>query len=162
MVLIIASVPVARPAGAVWRRLTDWPQHGRWIPFTRVGLLTPHPDGVGARFVGRTALGPVGFDDPMEVVRWQPPAGDEAGDEAGVCDVVKQGRLLAGRARFEVLPVGPARSVVTMTEDVELALLLRTGPLLRLVRLADPLVAALMRPGLTRVLRAMARDVESG
>lgn len=62
-----------------WRRLTDWPAHGRQVPLTRTRVLTPGPNGAGTRFTARTGVGPLSFDDPMEVVRWEPrrPAGRE-------------------------------------------------------------------------------------
>ncbi len=56
----------------VWRRLTDWPAHGRRVPLTRTRVLTPGPNGVGTRFTARTGIGRLSFDDPMEVVRWEP------------------------------------------------------------------------------------------
>ena len=42
---------------------------------------------VGATFVARTALGPLHFDDPMEVTQWRPPTDDEP----GVCTIAKRG-----------------------------------------------------------------------
>lgn len=56
----------------VWRRLTDWPAHGRQVPLTRTRVLTPGPNRAGTRFTARTGIGRLSFDDPMEVVRWEP------------------------------------------------------------------------------------------
>ena len=72
MTRFVAEVDVAAPAVDVWQRLVDWPAHERWVPATRVTVLTARPDGVGARFVGRSSLAVIGldrlgFDDPMEV-----------------------------------------------------------------------------------------------
>jgi hypothetical protein len=157
MVLIAASVDVEAPATEVWRRLTDWPEHGRWVPLTSVRVLTAQPEGVGARFVGRTALGRLGFDDVMEVTGWRPPSADDEGR----VDVVRHGRVLVGSAWFEVRPRAERACTVTWGEDVELGPLSRWRVVARLVRLADPLVAACGRLGLRWVLRRMAADLRA-
>ena len=102
------------------------------------------------RFVGRTALGPVGCDDVMEVTAWQPPVGEGVGR----CEVVKLGRVLRGRAWFEVVPRGGSTTLVRWAEDVTLALPLGR----RVQRLLDPV----MRGGLVRVLGRLAEDVGGG
>jgi carbon monoxide dehydrogenase subunit G len=141
---------VDAPPETVWAVLVDWPRHGAWVPLTTVRTLTPSAAGVGARFVARTALGPLGFDDLMEVVGWDPPDGDRPGS----CEVVKLGRLLKGRVSFEVRP-HPGGSRVSWTEDVAVAPVWLT-------RWVDPLIGAVTGLGLRRVLVAMARDVERG
>lgn len=150
MARVVASVEVAAPAPVVWNRVVDWPAHGRWVPLTRVRVLTSRPGGVGARFVGRTGLGPLGFDDPMEVVEWTVPSTDRP----GVCDVVKQGRVVLGRARFEVAPTSSGTTTVRWTEDIELAPVRLTRPFGRLVALGGRLL-------FSRALRIMAREVEA-
>lgn len=144
------SVDVAVPVERLWERMTDWPAHGRWIPLTTVTVISGA--GLGQRFVGHTALGPVGFDDPMEVVAWRPP---EAG-VPGFCGVHKYGRVVLGDAWFEVAEQ-ESGSRVTWTEEVEL------GPLraLRLSRVAAPLVRLGGRAAFTRSLHTMAHELES-
>jgi len=146
-----ATVDVAAPARQAWAALVDWPAHGRWVPFTRVRVLTDSGAGVGARFCGRTGIGPVAFDDPMEVTRWEPPHGAAAGH----CRVVKQGRLVRGSAWFDVVPLGPQRCRVDWTEDVEVAPAVLTRPLRRLVEPAG-------RRAFAATLRRMAAEVEGG
>lgn len=107
-----------------WRRLTDWERHGDLIPLTEVLLTGSIQAGVGATFVGRTALGPLRFDDPMEVTRWQPPAGDEP----GVCHIVKHGKVITGWAELTVTPDGSG-SVIHWHEVAGIG---RTGRLLDL------------------------------
>ena len=160
MVAIRTNRVVRAPAGAAWAALVDWPAHGRWVPLTRVHVLTATGDGVGARFVGRTGIGPLAFDDPMEVVEWVTPpepgpsAGERGGRAGGYrCTVVKQGRVVLGRAWFTVVPV-PGGCRVTWAEDVEVA------PV-RLTRLLTPLIAAAGRAGFARMLAAMAAEVEA-
>jgi carbon monoxide dehydrogenase subunit G len=146
----VASVDVAVPVERVWARMTDWPAHSRWIPFTTVKIISG--DGVGQRFVGRTGIGPVGFDDPMEIVDWRPPRGDQP----GFCRVHKYGRVVLGDAWFEVAGrAGGSR--VTWTEEVELAPLRA----LRLSAVTAPLIRGAGRPAFTRSLRTMAAELES-
>ena len=155
MARFTAVVPVAAPVDRVWDLITDWPAHSRWIPLTTVTVLTPQAGGVGARFVGRTHLGPIGFDDPMVVTGFVAPAGDEVGDAAGRCDVDKLGGVVRGTAWFEVQPLGSARCRITWGEDVDIAPRALTG-------LLRPLVEAGGRQGLRSVLRAFARDAARG
>ncbi|MGW6540288.1 SRPBCC family protein [Streptomyces sp. NPDC055051] len=107
---VVRSVPLG--PDEVWRRLTDWPAHGRQVPLTRTRVLTPGPSRVGTRFTARTGLGPLGFDDPMEVARWEPPLGDRP----GVCRLEKYGRLVRGWAEIEVAAESGGSRVVWTEE----------------------------------------------
>ncbi|MEV4423804.1 SRPBCC family protein [Streptomyces sp. R-07] len=106
------TVPLAPEE--VWRRLTDWPAHGRQVPLTRTRVLTPGRDGVGTRFVARTGIGRLSFDDPMEVVRWEPPAAGRP----GTCRLEKSGRVVRGWALVEVTGTGGGGSRVEWTEEL--------------------------------------------
>jgi hypothetical protein len=154
MALFTVVQQVGAPASRTWAALVDWPKHGRWAPLTAVRTVTPRPDGVGAQFVARTGVGPLGFDDPMTVVDWQPPQGDAEGDPAGRCEVAKSGRVVHGRAWFTVTPLAGGRSRVDWSEDV-------TVSPRRLTRFAAPAVSLAGRVGFAATLRAFARDVES-
>lgn len=147
------ALDVRAPASRVWAELVDWHKHADWAPLTSVRITSPRPDGVGAAFVARTGIGPLAFDDPMTVVRWQPPSGDGPDDDPGRCDVQKQGRLVRGKAWFEVTPLPGDRSRVVWSEDI-------TVTPHRLTRLAGPLLSLVGRVGFGRVLRAMAREAE--
>jgi carbon monoxide dehydrogenase subunit G len=147
---IVAVVEVGAPADAVWARLTDWPAHGRWIPFTTVRTLTARSEGVGTRFLGRTAIGPFGFDDPMEVTDWHPPVEGRPGR----CAVRKLGSTVMGTAAFDVAPVDDRRTLVVWEEDIE------ARPV-RLTRSLAPLVTWLGRRALTGSLRSMGRELEA-
>jgi len=157
MARITAVTDVAAPAGRTWQLVTDWPSHGRWVPLTTVSVLEPGAGGrgVGTRFVGRTGVGPIGFDDPMTVTAFVPPSGDLEGDAAGRCDVDKVGRVVRGIAWFEVQPVDAGRCRLTWGEDVEIAPRALTRALRPLVELAG-------RQGLRSVLRAFAREAARG
>jgi uncharacterized protein YndB with AHSA1/START domain len=143
----IAVVDTPAPPERTWKALTDWPSHSRWTPLTRVRVLTPTASGVGARFVGRTGVGPLAFDDPMEVVEWREPAPGVP----GACRVVKHGRVVLGEASFEVAE-RPGGSRVTWVEDVEIAPVRLTRPFAGLVGRVGRLV-------FTRSLRHMAREL---
>ncbi|MFJ3698098.1 SRPBCC family protein [Streptomyces sp. NPDC090052] len=102
----------ALPPEEAWRRLTRWELHAAHVPLTRITVVTPGPNRVGTRFVARTGAGPAGFDDPMEVVRWEPPRPGQP----GFCDLEKQGRVVLGGASIEVRPEGCGCRVVWREE----------------------------------------------
>jgi uncharacterized protein YndB with AHSA1/START domain len=142
-----AVVDTPAPPERTWKALTDWPAHGRWTPLTRVRVLTPASSGVGARFTGRTGVGPLAFEDPMEVVEWREPAPGVPGS----CRVVKRGRVVLGEAWFDVAE-RPGGSRVTWTEDIEIAPARLTRPFAALIGLVG-------RLAFTHSLRGMAREL---
>ncbi|WP_329276009.1 SRPBCC family protein [Streptomyces sp. NBC_00691] len=112
----------------VWRRLTDWPAHGRQVPLTRTRVLTPGPNRAGTRFTARTGIGRLSFDDPMEVVVWEPPGADRP----GVCRLEKSGRVVRGWALVEVTEAPGGGSRVVWTEELSVRGLPRVfDPVLR-------------------------------
>ncbi|MEW2512239.1 SRPBCC family protein [Streptomyces sp. NPDC046870] len=136
------TVPL--PPGEAWRRLTDWPRHADAVPLTRIRVLTPPPTREGTRFVARSGIGPLVFDDVMEVTVWRPPAGDAP----ALCRLDKRGRLILGWAEIEVHPGPGGRSRVVWREDLSVRFLPRAfdGPLKSASRLlfgraADQLLA---------------------
>ncbi len=111
-----------RSAADAWARLTDWERHTGLIPFTTVSLTSGPAEGAGSRFNARTAVGPIRFDDEMEVTHWTPPT--DRGP--GVCRIVKRGRTVVGWAVLTVTPDGSG-SVVTWHEEANFRL---AGPFL--------------------------------
>ncbi|MER6107832.1 SRPBCC family protein [Streptomyces hirsutus] len=107
------------PLDEAWRRLTEWPRHGAAVPLTRVTVTTPPPTGEGTVFVARSGLGPVAFDDPMEVTVWQPPVDGSP----GLCRLEKRGRLVRGWAEIEVRPGPGGRTRVLWREDLRVRFL---------------------------------------
>lgn len=103
MIEVVREVPLS--VEQAWARMTDWPEHGKHAPMTTISIT---PTGFNAR----TALGPCGFDDPMDVVTWEPPH---------FCRIVKRGRLVKGWAEIRVEPLGENRSRVTWSEDIHVA-----------------------------------------
>lgn len=107
------------PLDEAWRRLTTWPRHGKVVPLTRIRVTTPPPTGPGTRVVARTGLGPLSFDDPMEVTVWRPPAEDSP----GLCRLEKRGRVVTGWAEIEVRPGPGGRARVIWREEIRVRFL---------------------------------------
>ncbi|MEO6606331.1 MAG: SRPBCC family protein [Aeromicrobium sp.] len=84
-----------------WRRVTDWPAHGRFVPLTKVTMTS-------TGFLARTGIGPIGFNDPMDVVTW---------DEPTFCRLEKRGRLVKGWAELAIEPHNGG-SRVTWREEI--------------------------------------------
>jgi len=147
VIRIRASVLMPASAVDVWELLTDWPSHSRWVPATDVVVLED-AGGVGTRFVGRSHLGPVGFDDPMTVTEFVPPTDTTAGR----CTILKTGRTVVGTAGFTVAPTGASTSAVEWWEDVTVA---PEG----LTRWVEPLIARAGSMSFERVLRAASAEL---
>lgn len=128
-----------------WRRLWDLDRHTAVIPLTTV---TAHPPatrlGPGVGFTGRTALGPVGFDDVMRVVEWSPPS-DEGGGRAVVDKV---GRVVGGRIEVTVAPLRQG-SLVTWRQTVRLPWLPAR------LSWVEALAARVVAPGYRRTIRTL-------
>jgi len=86
--------------GEAWRRITDWQEHGAYVPLTSITLT---PDG----FDAFTGVGRLGFHDPMDVVEWRPPT---------YCRLEKRGRVVKGWAELRVEPHGDGSRVVWREE----------------------------------------------
>jgi hypothetical protein len=111
---VTAQAPVSTELA--WSRLTRWPDHARFVPLTRIRVLTPPPSAIGTTFVARTGLGRVAFEDPMEITEWDPPTGGSAGR----CHLEKRGRIMLGWAELRVDPIADGCQA-TWTEDIRLA-----------------------------------------
>ncbi|MBD0690733.1 hypothetical protein BG452_32220 [Streptomyces sp. CBMA123] len=121
------------PPADCWARLTAWPRHGDRVPFTRVTVVRGTGRQQGDVILARTALGPLRFDDPMELIELAAPTR---------CRLAKRGRVVRGGAELTVRPVG-AGSAVVWAEELRI-----TG----LPRLFDPLLASAGRLVFGRVL----------
>ncbi|MFC9926080.1 SRPBCC family protein [Streptomyces sp. NPDC127190] len=127
---LVRTAPL--PVAEAWRRLTQWPRHADAVPLTRIRVLTPAPTGEGTRFVARSGVGPLAFDDVMEVTVWRPPADGEG----GLCRLEKRGRVILGWAEIEVGPGPGGRARVVWREELRVRFLPRAfdGVLERVAR----------------------------
>ncbi|MFE7131774.1 SRPBCC family protein [Streptomyces sp. NPDC057638] len=139
---------VAAGPEEVWRRVTDWRAHAARVPLTRLASVRGEPVGPGTLVVVRSGIGRFGVDDPMEVVRWEPPAPGVPGR----CRLEKRGRVVRGWAEITVL--GRERETLVVWEE-ELAV----WPLPRGL---DPLVARVGRRMFGRALDGVLRGVAPG
>ncbi|KUO16049.1 SRPBCC family protein [Streptomyces dysideae] len=114
MVNFLLERTVPLPLDEAWRRLTNWPRHGEAVPLTRVTVTPPGATHEGTMVVARSGIGPLAFDDPMEVTVWRPP-GD---DVPGLCHLEKRGRVITGWAEIEVRPGPGGRTRVRWREEL--------------------------------------------
>jgi hypothetical protein len=132
-------------AAEAWRRVLNLRAHSEVIPLTTVtgeqleaAALVP-----GSRFVARTALGPIGFDDVMVVESIEQPS-DGSGARARIR---KEGKVIGGAIDFRVTPT-TSGSTVDWAQQIHV----RWVP-----RLADPLVARVARTAYGKALAELLR-----
>ncbi|MFF7788483.1 SRPBCC family protein [Streptomyces sp. NPDC007991] len=116
-ILLERTAPL--PLDEAWRRITRWRRHGDVVPLTVVTVVPPEPTRVGTVVVARSGVGPLSFEDPMEVTVWQPPR-DGA---PGMCRLEKRGRVVLGWAELEVWPGPGGRTRVVWREEIRIRLL---------------------------------------
>ena len=136
-------VAVAAPPEAVFAAVADWKRQSDWVAFTTV-TAEGGPHRVGERVLAVTKVAGVGFSDPMEVTRWEPPRR---------VDVRHLGRVLRGTGTFLVEPA-PGGAWFVWSEDLDL-------PLGVAGRLGFAVVGPAFRRMLRRSLRRLARMVEA-
>jgi Polyketide cyclase / dehydrase and lipid transport len=136
-------VAIAAPPEAVFAAVADWEGQSDWVALTTV-TADGGPHRVGERLVAETRVGRVGFADPMEVTRFDPPHR---------IDVRHLGRVVQGTGTFLVEPA-PGGAWFVWVEDVDL-------PLGVVGRAGFAVVGPAFRLLLRRSLRRLARQVES-
>ena len=145
---MVFGVDVALPAQAVWAAAVDWERQGRWLPLTKVQIVSAGPGGgLGTRIVARTGFGPLAVADRMTVTQWDPPRR---------ATVAKTGRVMRGSAWFEVHPLGPDRSRLVWGE------VLTPPPLGPLARPVGVLLELGTRAFFHLALRRFAAEVTAG
>jgi uncharacterized protein YndB with AHSA1/START domain len=134
-----ARVAIAASPEAVFEAVSDWEAQSEWVALTTV-TVEPGGRGVGERLTAVTKLAGIGFSDPMEVTRWEPPRR---------VDVRHLGRVVRGTGTFTVDPA-PGGAWFTWIEDLDLPL----GALGRLgFMLLRPFVDLMLRRNLARLAR---------
>jgi uncharacterized protein YndB with AHSA1/START domain len=142
---LAARVEIDADQAKTWSTIVDWDSHGEWVPFTTVRTVSGVSTGIGARFDAWTGIGRVGFWDPMEVTQWQPPHH---------CEIRKLGRVVQGRARFELRDLGADRTELRWTEWIE-------PPLGSFGRIALVAVRPLLIGAFTAALRRFNRYIQT-
>jgi hypothetical protein len=112
MAPFVLTADTAWPVEVAWALMVDWPRHARYVPLTTIKVTTPPPNGLHTVFNARTGFGPVGFDDPMEVVEWDPPKDGRGGR----CRLQKRGRVMRGWAELSVEPQGAGSRAIWREE----------------------------------------------
>jgi hypothetical protein len=135
------SVDVNAAPDDVWAAAVDWERQHRWM----VGTTVTGGRGLGERIVATTRLGPLSFDDPMQITVWDPPRR---------MVTVHHGRVIRGSGAFEVVALPDSRSRFEWTEWLLL-------PFGRLGELVWPLVRLLLLPPLRLSLNRFARFAAS-
>lgn len=129
------SLTVPGDPTEVWDRLWDLDRHTEAVPLTTV---TGGPLAQDVRFMGRTGLGPVHFDDVMVVREWDPPRR---------CVVEKVGTPL-GTITATLEPDGGGRTHVLWRQSYAVR-----GLPDRVAALARPVVRTAYRLALRRITR---------
>lgn len=145
MIEVVERVDVVAPAAVVWAAVTDWHNQGAWMLGTRVRVVSGDGRSPGSRLSARTAVGPLGFTDRMEITRWEPPV---------VCEVAHLGRLVRGTGGFAVEARGVSRSTLVWWERL-------TPPLGPLGSAAWFLTGPAFRLGVRHSLRRFADYAEA-
>lgn len=127
--------------GDAWVAVTDWSAHSRLVPFTTIWAEGPD------RVIARTRIGPLRFDDVMQVRACHPPAPDRGGR----LELVKTGPV-HGWATIEVVANGTG-STVSWAETA------RIGPSW-FRGLTGALQDAVGRVAFGRLLRRLLSDAE--
>jgi hypothetical protein len=133
--------PLSAPEA--WRRVLDLRAHTAVIPLTTVtgAAVSAAELGPGSRFVARTGLGPIGFDDTMVVESIVPPTTDTAGSAR----IVKEGRVVRGHIDLLVTPTA-AGSTLVWTQRISVW---------GLPSVFDPVVARVARAAYGSTLRRL-------
>lgn len=116
MALFTIRIEAPLPAPVAWQRILDVHLHGEVVPFTtmRGDALYAAELVPGSRFVARTGVGPLAFDDPMVVDEITPPTGDDA----GVVRIRKEGNVVRGWIELTVTPRSHGGSTVEWVQQI--------------------------------------------
>jgi hypothetical protein len=131
------------PAPEAWRRVLHLRRHGDVIPLTTLRGDALDAAGLheGSRFVARTGLGPLAFDDEMELETYAPPTGHRPGTAV----IRKLGDPIHGVIELHVLP-SPSGCSVSWRQRIEVA---------GVPRPLDPVVSRVARAAYGRTLREL-------
>jgi hypothetical protein len=96
-------------ADVVFRELIDWKGHAKWVPLTRVHVLSGD-GGPGTEFIATSGIGPLALPDRMRV--------DELDPAAMTVRITKIGPLLTGLVHLSVTSTSDTTSRLEWVEDI--------------------------------------------
>lgn len=144
MAVFTVRIDTPLPAPVAWERILDVHRHGEVVPFTTVrgdalyaAELVP-----GSRFVARTGLGPLGFDDAMVVDEITSPTDQSA----GLARIRKEGTVIRGWIELTVTPGTSGGSRVEWVQQISVV---------GVPEVASPVAAAVARAAYGRALRRL-------
>ena len=140
------TVDVDAPAEVVWEVVTDYeraPMFTRDLQVSRI--LGRNGDTVRVLQKAQVRYGPLAVTDTMVITEWEPPTR---------CVVHHTGAVIRGDGIFEVTALGPQRARFLWSELLDL-------PFGVVGRVGWPIARPLLRVGVARSLRAMARHCET-
>ncbi|MEO7132477.1 MAG: hypothetical protein ABIZ07_13995, partial [Dermatophilaceae bacterium] len=112
------TITIETPLSATeaWARVLDLRAHGEVIPFTSLPSDSPAAAALtpGTRFLARTALGPLGFDDPMVIDEITPPTSTSPGRAR----IRKEGNVVRGWVELTVTPHGSDASTLEWIQEI--------------------------------------------
>lgn len=112
--LVHGSVMVGSEPAGVWSELVDWTAQHRWIPLTRMRVLTDKVVGPGVRIRSQHGLrigsGFLGLTDDLAITGWDPPY---------ELEVSHLGPTFTGVGVFTLQPRG-LRSLLMIRERINL------------------------------------------
>lgn len=136
------ETPLAAPVA--WERILDVHRHAEVVPLTSMNgdalyaaELVP-----GSRFVGRTGIGPIAFDDPMVVDEITPPSSTTP----GLARIRKEGNVVRGWIELTVTPREHGGSLVQWVQQITV---------IGVPNLAGPVTAAIAKAAYGQALKRL-------
>ena len=97
----------------VFAEIVNWPSQSAWMLGTKVWVTKNDGVGVGGEFAAFTGIGKLGFIDPMQITKWNPP------QEVSVAHL---GKLVRGTGEMKVEKISENESDFIWSESLELPL----------------------------------------
>lgn len=97
----------------VFAEIVNWPSQSAWMLGTKVWVTKNDGVGVGGEFAAFTGIGKLGFIDPMQITKWNPP------QEVSVAHL---GKFVRGTGEMKVEKISENESDFIWSESLELPL----------------------------------------
>lgn len=97
----------------VFAEIVNWPGQSAWMLGTKVWVTKNDGVGVGGEFAAFSGVGRLGFIDPMQITKWNPPH---------EVSVVHIGKFIRGTGEMKVEKISENESDFIWSESLELPL----------------------------------------